>query len=285
MKTPEQLKGAIRNISRQNNISAQEVLQRYMFERLLERLSVSPYRKKFILKGGLLISSMIGVSERTTMDMDASVCGITVDKDMLERTFKEILSIDVGDGIVFRYDCMEPIREDDEYDNFRVHIVAEYGKICNRMKIDVTTGDRIIPSAINYSFSSFFDEVKIDILAYAIETILAEKYETILRRNIGNTRSRDFYDLYVLFKRYASEINPISFKLAVENTARKRGSLDILADYKSICAEIIMDDNLRRLWRNYCASEPYAARFSFVEVADNVLSVGEYLSRISLSDN
>ena len=255
-----------------------------MFERLLERLSVSPYKKNFILKGGLLISSMIGVSERTTMDMDASVCGITVDKDALERTIKEILSIDVGDGIVFRYDYMEPIREDDEYDNFRVHIVAEYGKINDRMKIDVTTGDKIIPNAVNYSFSSFFDDVKIDILAYAVETILAEKYETILRRNIGNTRLRDFYDLYVLFRRYSDKINPISFKLAVENTAQKRGSLNILANYKSVCAEIIADDNLRILWQNYCVAEPYAARFSFIDIADNVLSVGKYLSRIRLSD-
>jgi len=198
MKTPEQLKGAIRNISRQNNISAQEVLQRYMFERLLERLSVSPYRKNFILKGGLLISSMIGVSERTTMDMDASVCGITVDKDMLERTFKEILSIDVGDGIVFRYDCMEPIREDDEYDNFRVHIIAEYGKICNRMKIDVTTGDRIIPSAINYSFSSFFDEVKIDIWRTPSKRFWPKSMKQFLEE-ISAIQGQEIFTIYTFF--------------------------------------------------------------------------------------
>ena len=128
MKTPEQLKGAIRNIAKEKNLHAQEIMQIFMFERVLERLSLSPYKKNFVLKGGLLISSMIGISERTTKDMDTTVRGIDMDEANIERVIKEILAIDANDGIIFRYEKLEPIREDDDYNNFRVQFTAEYGK-------------------------------------------------------------------------------------------------------------------------------------------------------------
>ena len=157
MKTPEQLKGAIRNIAKEKDLHAQEVLQIFMFEHILERLSISPYKKNFVLKGGLLISSMIGISARTTMDMDTSVRGIDMDEENIEKIVKEVFDIDAGDGIIFRFEKIEPIREDDDYNNFRVHFVAEYGKIKNKMKIDITTGDEITPAAIEYSFHTMFD--------------------------------------------------------------------------------------------------------------------------------
>ena len=175
MKTPEQLKGAIRNMAKQKDLHAQEVLQIFMFERILERLSLSRYKKNFVLKGGLLISSMIGISERTTMDMDTTVRGIDMDEANIERIIKEIFAMDAGDNISFQFEKMEPIREDDDYNNFRVHFMAEYGKIRNKMKIDITTGDEITPAAIEYSFHTMFDEKDIEIFAYTLETILAEK--------------------------------------------------------------------------------------------------------------
>ena len=166
MKTPEQLKGAIRNIAKEKNLHAQEVLQIFMFERILERLSLSPYRENFVLKGGLLISSMIGISERTTMDMDTTIRGIDMDEANIERIIKEIFAIDTGDGITFRFNRTEPICEDGDYNNFRIHFIAEYGKIKNKMKMDITTGDEITPAAIEYSFHTMFDEKDIDIYAY-----------------------------------------------------------------------------------------------------------------------
>ena len=280
MKSPEQLKGAIRNIAKEKNLHAQEILQIFMFERFLERLSLSPYKRNFVLKGGLLISSMIGVSERTTMDMDTTVRGIDMDEANIERIVKEIFAIDAGDGITFRFERMEPIREDDEYNNFRVHFLAEYGKIRNKMKIDITTGDEITPAAIEYAFHTMFDEKDISVYAYTLETILAEKYETIIRRGIGNTRARDFYDLYVLFHLYREQLEPSNFKLAVEHTAEMRGSADFIVNYRAICEEMKSEEALAMEWRNYIADETYAARLSFDEVVQNTIEVGSYLEKI-----
>lgn len=179
MKTPEQLKGAIRSMAAKKNLRAQEVLQMFLFERVLERLAVSPYRNNFILKGGLLISSMIGISERTTMDMDTTVRGIQMEEDEIVATIKEILAIDVGDGIYFGFQKIEPIREDDAYNNFRVHLRARYGKIDSPMKIDVTTGDIITPAAIQYDFPLAFEEKTIPVMAYTLETILAENMKPL----------------------------------------------------------------------------------------------------------
>ncbi|MBQ5560393.1 MAG: nucleotidyl transferase AbiEii/AbiGii toxin family protein [Lachnospiraceae bacterium] len=284
MKTPEQLKGAIRNIAKQKELHAQEVLQIFMFERILDRLSLSQYKKNFILKGGLLISSMIGISERTTMDMDTTVRGIDMDEANLEQIIKEILSIDAGDGISFQFKKMEPIREDDDYNNFRVHFIANYGKIRNKMKIDITTGDEITPSAIAYSFHTMFDEKDIEIYAYTLETILAEKYETIIRRGITNTRSRDFYDLHVLFHLYKDEINPAHFKIAVEHTVKKRNSIELMDKYEAICEEIRNEESLASDWHNYVNDETYAAHLSFDDVVQNALEVGNYLKNIPESD-
>lgn len=280
MKTPEQLKGAIRNISKEKGLHAQEILQIFMFERILDRLSKSPYRKNFILKGGLLISSMIGIAERTTMDMDTTVRGIDMTEENIKKIIKEIFAIDVGDGIIFNFDRIEPIREDDDYNNFRVHFIAEYGKIKNRMKIDITTGDEITPAEIEYSFHTIFDENDISIYAYTTETILAEKYETIIRRGITNTRSRDFYDLYVLFHLYKDSITPSLFKLAVDHTSRKRGSSELLCNYESVCKEVKNQESLRNDWNSYVAEETYAAHLSFEEVVNNVIAVGDYLKKI-----
>lgn len=280
MKTPEQLKGAIRNIARDKDLRAQEVLQIYMFERILDRLSKSPYKMNFVLKGGLLISSMIGISERTTMDMDTTVRGINMDEENIEKIITEIFDIDTDDGVHFQFERIEPIHEDDDYNNFRVHFTAEYGKIKNKMKIDITTGDKITPAAIEYSFHTMFDEKDIDVYAYTIETILAEKYETVIHRGLTNTRSRDFYDLYVLFHLYKDILNPAHFKLAVEYTSKKRGSSELLIDYESICSEVKAQEVLSNNWINYISEEKYAAHLSFEDIVDNVISIGNYLKSI-----
>ena len=189
MMTPEQLKGRIRYLAKEKGLSSQEILQMYLFERVIERLSQSKYKDNFILKGGFLIASMLGIEERTTMDIDTTIEGLNMQEDEIIGTVKEIFAIDVGDGFEFVYDKIEPIMEDAEYANFRVHFFAKYGKINNPMKMDITTNDIIIPAAIQYKYNTIFDEGTIDVKSYNLESILAEKYETIIRRNIGNTRA------------------------------------------------------------------------------------------------
>lgn len=277
MKTPEQLKGSIRSMAAKKNLRAQEVLQMFLFERILERLAASKYHNNFILKGGLLISSMIGISERTTMDMDTTVRGIQMEEDEIVAAVNEILAIDVGDGITFEYKGIEPIREEDAYNNFRVHLRAKYGKIDSPMKIDVTTGDVITPAAIQYDFPMLFDDKTVPVMAYTLETVLAEKYETIIRRNIGTTRARDFYDLHTLYRSRKDEIRPEILKAAVLHTAQKRDSVDDIHDWKDIMTDIREEPVLYQLWDNYVADNKYIGELAFHEVLDTVEEVAKLL--------
>ena len=273
MKTPEQLKGSIRSMAAKKNLRAQEVLQMFLFERVLERLANSTYKDNFILKGGLLISSMIGISERTTMDMDTTVRGIQMEEDGIVKAVKEIISVDVDDGINFEYESIEPIREDDAYNNFRVHLRAKYGKIDSPMKIDVTTGDVITPAAIQYDFPMLFEDKSVPVMAYTLETILAEKYETILRRNVGTSRARDYYDLHTLFRSRKDEIRPDVLKAAVLHTAKKRDSVKDIEDWQEIIADIKNEPLMRSLWDNYVAENQYIVELSFEEVLKTVEKV------------
>ena len=277
-RTPEQLKGQIRSFAAKRNLQPQEVLQMFLFERVLERLAKSSYKDNFVLKGGLLISSMFGVEGRTTMDMDTTVTGIDMKEDEIQKIITEILSIDVGDGIEFKFTKIEPIREDDDYNNFRAYFVAHYGKIANEMKLDITTGDVITPRAIDYSYKTILDEDEIEIKAYNRETIIAEKYETIIRRNIGTTRARDFYDLYMLFNLYQDVIDYNVLKTAVARTSKKRGSEEELAEWMDICDVMSQDSSLKSLWENYRNNNSYSAATSFEDVMKAVREVGRKIS-------
>jgi predicted nucleotidyltransferase component of viral defense system len=274
-RTPEQLKGQIRYFSTQRGLQPQEVLQMFLLERVLERLSKSKYARNFILKGGMLISSMMGIMERTTMDMDTTVNGINMDEDELGNIIKKILSIDVGDGISFDFEKLEPIREDDDYNNFRAYFTARYGKIANKMKIDITTGDEITPRAVNYKYKTILDDDVIDVVAYNCETILAEKYETIIRRNIGTSRARDFYDLHVFYRMYAHKVDFMILEEAIHRTARKRGSESELKDWKEICDDMRVDEALKNLWANYQKTNTYAEAVDF----DSTLKTVEEISQ------
>lgn len=274
-RTPEQLKGQIRSFAHSRNLQSQEVLQMFMLERVLERLSKSTYASNFILKGGLLISSMIGITERTTMDMDTTVVGITMEESEIEQIICEILQIDVGDGIKFEFEKLEPIREVDDYNNFRVHFIARYGKIANKMKIDITTGDEITPGAISYSYKTILDNDEISIMAYNTETIIAEKFETVMRRNIGISRARDFYDLYMFYNLYGASLDMSVLRLAVSKTARKRGSEAVLTDWREICQDMRADSVLKNLWQNYCENNNYVSGVGFESVMDVVFLIAE----------
>ena len=276
-RTPEQLKGQIRSFAGKRNLQSQEVLQMFLLERVLDRLSKSEYKDNFILKGGLLISSMIGVAERTTMDMDTTVTGINMVETEIERIICEILLIDAGDGIDFTFEKLEPIREGDDYNNFRAYFVAHYGKIANKMKIDITTGDEVTPGAIHYLYKTILDDDEIEVMAYNTETIIAEKYETVIRRNIGTSRARDFYDLHIFYNLYKDSINLETLKHAVTRTAKKRESLEIMSEWEEIIEDMKVDTALKKLWNNYCENNAYASEIAFDDVMKTTLQIAEIL--------
>lgn len=274
----ESIKGKIRSLAKKKNLKSQEVLQIYFFEIFLERLSKSKYKNNFVIKGGFLISSLIGIENRTTMDMDTTIKGIALKEEKIKEIVEEIININVDDGIKFEIKDISYIREEDEYENFRVSLIANVGKTKNPMKLDLTTGDAITPREIEYTYPCIFSQENIKIMAYPLETILAEKYETIIRRNIATTRMRDFYDLYTLYKLKKDEINYEILKEAVERTLNKRESWEIMQDYEEIIEDIKEDSYLRSLWEVYLSENKYIGDLSFDKVVDVVRIVSKTTS-------
>ena len=259
------LKAKIKNIAKSKDMSAQVVLQNYMFERLLERISKSEYKNKFILKGGMLIAAIIGIDNRATMDMDATIKGYPLNETSLAETIKDICSIDVDDDVIFSFIKVEPIREEDDYGGYRVSIQSVYETIIAPMQIDITTGDVITPREILYRFKMIFDDNSIDIWAYNIETVLAEKYETILRRGEFNTRLRDFYDVFILTK--TQDFNKSLFNEAILKTSKHRETTHIFEDIEKRIEVIKNSHDLKRLWEKYRKNYSYAKDISFDEIS------------------
>ena len=263
--TSEKLKGKIKSFSEKNNLKAQEVLQMYFFERFLTRLEKSKYRAKFIIKGGFLISSIIGIQNRTTMDIDTTIKGLPVKEEIIKEIILEILNIEVNDGIEFVLGKIENIREISEYENYRLHLTANFEKIKNPLKIDITTGDVIIPSEIEYSYETIFKE-KLNILVYSLETLIAEKYETIIKRNITTTRLRDFYNVYMIFKLKNDKIDVNNLKQAIWETAKNRNSTEEILESKEILEDIKNDEYLNKQWNIYKKENKYVDNIQFSEI-------------------
>lgn len=278
----ESLKGKIRNIANSKNLRSQEVLQMFFFERFLDRLSKSKYKFNFVIKGGLLISSMIGIDNRTTMDMDTTIKGVPLQEEVIRNIVSEIINIKVDDGIEFEIMDISHIREEDEYENFRVHLIANFEKIKNDMKIDITTGDAITPKEIEYLYPCLFQEESLRILAYPLETILAEKYESVIKRNISTTRMRDFYDLYSLYNLRKKEIDLDILKQAIISTAKRRDSLSLMKQAKDVVKDIKEDTYLEELWKAYLADNLYVGNLNFLETVKIVEIIEE---TIALDDN
>lgn len=278
MKSPEQLKGAIRNMAKEKEIGAGSLLQMFLFERILARLSHSKYRDKFVLKGGLLIASMIGVDQRTTMDMDTTVRGLPVNEELINKILEEILHLPSDDEIVFSLQGLKSICEKNQYEDYCATIFADYGKIHGVLKVDITTGDAITPREVEYTYSYLFGDGETSIMAYPVETILAEKYETILKRNILSTRARDLYDLYMLYHLYNSIIEVKTLALAVENTAEIRNSLEEIRLYESIYKLIKTNTAQRSLWENYQKENEFAREVNFEDALDCILAIGQIIN-------
>lgn len=253
-----QLKARIKDLASKNHIPTQAVLQNYMLERLLERLSVSNYKDRFILKGGMLISSLVGINSRTTMDMDATLRNYPLSESTIRPVLQEICGIQLDDEVNFSLKRIFPIREDDEYGGYRVAVVAKYETIRTPLKIDITAGDVITPNAIRYDFPLNFENRVIEIWTYNIETVLAEKVETILRRSILNTRPRDYYDVYILLKTHKEAIDKAILRDALKATSEKRVSLLALENWELILDEIQSDATMRQRWNRYSQDNYYA---------------------------
>lgn len=276
MKTSEQIKGAIRNISKKTGVNANSLLQMCLFEGILEKISKSKYKNHIILKGGLLISSLIGVEMRSTLDMDTTIRGLPMNEENISKILHEILEITIDADIVYRLIKLERIRKEDLYEDFCATISCRYGKINANLNIDITTGDIITPKEIQYSYEKILEEGSISILTYTIETIIAEKFETISSRNITTTRARDFYDLYMLYKLYKSKIDRNVLKEAITLTSQHRNSFSLVLQYKEIVKLFYQSNSLKNLWDKYIQNNPYANEISF----DDTISIYEEIGSI-----
>lgn len=278
-KNPMQLKAFIKKKAKEKNVSAQLVMQNYMLERLLERISLSPYKHNFILKGGFLISAIVGLDTRTTMDLDTTIKGFTLTHESIRNIFTEICAIDVDDDVIFEMGDISDIREGDDYPGVRVRLNANYTPISIPLTVDVTTGDIITPREIEYTFSLLFDDRSISILAYNLETVLAEKTETVLSRSTANTRPRDFYDIHILYSLRGAECNKMTLREALERTANKRGSSRVLTIYPDIIAEIRESDTLRNFWKRYRRDFDYVKDISFDDACDTVQRIMDIIMK------
>ena len=255
-------KAKIKNISKDKGIPAQQVQQHYLIEQVLKLISTSSYRDSFIVKGGYLIGQMIGLDKRTTMDLDVTLKGTEMSRENLIHIFEEILCSKT-DGFSFSVDKLEPIRQDDEYGGFSLKLNATFDTLKEFVFIDITTGDKITPREITYSMSSIFTNESIKIWTYNLETVLAEKLETIISRGLASTRPRDRYDLFTLYKLRKEEINLEVLKNALENTAEKRKSKDTIYNWEEQVRGIEISDYQKELWIRYQRQFKYAKDISF----------------------
>lgn len=266
MNNATQLKALIRNMSKEKNINAQILLRNYMLERLLERISLSKYKHRFILKGGMLIAAMVGLDTRSTMDMDATLKGEVVSQETIKLMFEEILAVPLEDGVNMSVKSIEDIRDEADYAGLRISLNTIFDGVKQNLKVDITTGDKITPREVSYSFKLMFEPRTIEVFAYNLETMLAEKLETIISRSTINTRMRDFYDVYILVKLLAEKIDSDLLTKALNATATARGTVQLMSEAKKIIAEIEQSKIIQDLWKRYQKKYNYAEDISWNEV-------------------
>lgn len=259
IKTARQLKDLIRNLSREKSADAQLLMRNYMMERFLERISLSEYRDKFILKGGMLVAAMVGLDARSTMDLDATVKGANVNVEDIENLISAIVSVPIDDGVKFQLKSISEIMDEAEYPGIRVSMTTTFDGVVTPLKIDISTGDAITPREVRYSFKLMLEDRSIDIWAYNLETVLAEKLETIITRTTTNTRMRDFYDIYILDQLHGNTLNRQTLYDALLATAKKRGTERHLAEAVDVLNEVESSHVMQKLWESYRRKFSYAA--------------------------
>lgn len=269
-------KAIVNNMAKENNVAAQSVLQTYMLERLLERISISKYKDNFILKGGMLISAMLGIDSRTTMDMDTTIKGFPLTKDNITNIIDEICNIEIDDNVTLKIKKVDLIRDEDDYGGYRITFEAKYNnEMPVIMKIDITTGDKITYKEIEYSFTLMLEDRKIQIWSYNVETIIAEKFEAIVKRGVLSTRIRDYYDVYMLINTQSKIIDKRTLKDAITLTAKHRGTSEIIKDWKKIVEKIANDSKMRQQWKRYQKDNFYAEEIEYDDLINAISKVGE----------
>lgn len=275
--TPAQIKGRIKNVAKQNGSDPITLLRIYMMERFLERITYSKYKDDFIVKGGILVTSMIGISMRSTMDIDTTIRNFDLTKEETTRIVNEIKDISLDDHIEFILNDVSDIMDNMEYPGIRIHMDAKLENLIVPIKIDISTGDVTTPREIRYEYPLLLEDKSIQLWSYNLETILAEKIQTILSRGLLNTRMRDFYDVTTLFDRYNDQINYNDLLLAFDKTCSKRETLSLLEHYEEILCSISEDSTLQNLWKNYCRKYKYA---SHIEFSTNLEIIKQLMSQM-----
>ncbi|MDY0266135.1 MAG: nucleotidyl transferase AbiEii/AbiGii toxin family protein [Methanimicrococcus sp.] len=244
-----------------------------MKERLLERISLSKYKDKFILKGGFLIASIVGLDTRATMDMDVTIKGKPINPENIRMMFDEIIQIAIDDDITFEFKNMSEIREGDDYKGYRVHLIGRFTPMAVPLKLDITTGDKITPKEIQYEYKTMFGEKSIPVLAYNLETVMSEKLETILSRGDQTTRPRDYYDVYILWKLQQQNMNLEHLEAALTATANNRNTLELMKQYQDTITVVRGSAFMQDQWQKYQQSFDYAKEISFEETCDAIIDV------------
>ena len=279
MKNAMQLKARMKKLSKEKHISAQLLLQNYMMERLLERISQSRYKEYFIIKGGFLIAAMVGLDTRATMDIDATIKGYPVTEKTIKTMFEEICDIYIPDDIVFEFKHIGEIREGDEYTGYRVFVTANYAPMAVPLKLDITTGDVITPKEISFAYPMMLEDRTISVLAYNLETILAEKLETVISRSDQNTRPRDYYDIYILYMLWKNNVNMHNLQCALKATGEKRGSVNLLTEYKRIMEVVVNSEVMGKQWKKYQKDFAYASEVSFKDACNTVTRIMDIIGQ------
>lgn len=273
MNTSKQLKDLINNKAKQYNLNPQVLLTRFFMERFLERILLSKYKSNFVLKGGILISSMVGVDFRMTKDMDLTIKNLPLNEIFIKNALEDISKIKIDDGTNFELLDILPIREEFDYTGFRARLKCQLDRTQNIIQIDITTGDVITPSEVVYSYDLLIEKRKINITCYPIETILAEKIESILSKNITTTRMKDFYDCYMLDKLYLNDLIKNNLLSALKNTTKVRRTEFVFNDASSTIKLIEEDENLSFLWKAYSSQFNYAKDISFEDTIKSIKSI------------
>jgi len=271
-------KAQIKNLAKKKNIKAQILMQNYMFERFLERLSLSDYNDKFVLKGGLLISAIVGIDTRTTMDVDATMRGLLFTEESISKTIKAICAVQVDDDVEIIVGPVTATRSDDKYGGYRIKLTAKFITVETPFSLDISTGDIITPQPVKYTFRGILDEEKqIEVWAYNIETILSEKVETVLRRSTLNTRARDFYDIYILCT--TQHYDAVLLREAFAATAHHRGTAEQVSDIPALIKQIEGSPELMQQWEKYRTEFKYASDISYEQIVDTLKSVSMKLTQ------
>ena len=279
--TARQLKDLIRNLSKKKSADAQILMRNYMMERFLERISLSEYKNQFILKGGMLVAAMVGLDARATMDLDATIKGTNVSVEDVEMIISQIISIPLDDGVSFRVKRISEIMEEADYPGVRVSMETKFDGVITPLKIDISTGDIITPREIKYNFNLMLENRTIEVWAYNLETVLAEKLETVISRNVTNTRMRDFYDIYILQKLYGEQLSKDVLWDALVATAKKRETLEQIEteDIDEVFDEIQSSSVMENLWKAYQRNYSYSADIPWHTIMKSIRTLYEIISK------